>query len=79
MLLLSFVTKIRIKSCRLSFSFAPEFSGWLGKYPSLSGSWFPPPPGKGGDCAWEPHVPLAQGRRKPLPERVLRLLCPSIS
>ena len=37
-------------SCRLSLSFAPEFSVWLGKYPSLSGSRFPPPR-KGSDCA----------------------------
>ena len=44
----------------------------------LSGSRFPLP-GKGSDCAWEPHMPSAQGRREPLPERVLWLLCPSVS
>ena len=32
MILLSFVTKISITSCRLSLSFAPELSVWLGKY-----------------------------------------------
>lgn len=32
MILLSFVKKISITSCRLSLSFAPELSVWLGKY-----------------------------------------------